>query len=126
VLISFLIASAAPDDILLPNKRAYLRGSDEPVAEVRTRALVSTLTRFGIGRLLFVVVASLAYYKQRLPVWRDQLTQLATSKLAKPWSCNCAGRAEPGGAPADAKPLVTASNAPSFPAERLRHLCAQQ
>jgi hypothetical protein len=114
-LATFQPVNPAPNDILLPNRSAYLRASEEPVVEVRTRALVSTLTRLCIGMLLFVVVVSLAYYKQRLPVWRDQLAQLATSKLAKPGPAAVPDAQQPGAASPDAKPVVAASNAPSFP-----------
>jgi hypothetical protein len=75
----------APDDILVP-PRGYQPPDRQPVVEVRTRALLSTLARFGVGMLLFVGVASLLYYRERLPLLAERLgfAQLISPKSAKP------------------------------------------
>jgi hypothetical protein len=75
----------AAEDILVP-QRGYLHPERQPVVEVRTRALVSTLARFCVGMLLFVAVASSLYYRQQLPLLAERLgvAQLISPKSAKP------------------------------------------
>ena len=75
----------AAEDILMP-QRGYLPPERQPVVEVRTRALVSTLARFCVGMLLFVAVASSLYYRQQLPLLAERLgiAHLISPKNAKP------------------------------------------
>lgn len=81
----------APQDILMPS-RAQWYPDIQPVIEVRTRALLSTLARFCIGVALLGGLVALAYYKQGLPLERastkaaiadaSQQTPVADAKVA--------------------------------------------
>lgn len=72
----------AAQDILVPS-RVYPRPDVQPVVEVASRTLVSTLARFSIGMLLFGGVVGLAYYKQHLPSLRGPNFPSAASTIAK-------------------------------------------
>jgi hypothetical protein len=74
-----------PEDILLPD-RGYSPYQRQPVFEVRRRALLSTLARFGIGMLLLVAVVSSLYYRKQLPLLAERMdyAHLIWSKNATP------------------------------------------
>ena len=111
-----------PDDILVPKKyypseRQYPPDHLQPILNVGQRSLVATLARLGVGMLLFVGVAALAYNKQRLPLLGDRLDFLRlnssdrTDSAAAPSS---PGAASPVATPAEAK-AVPPANALPFP-----------
>jgi hypothetical protein len=75
----------AAEDILVP-PRGYLHPDRQPVVEVRTRALLSTLARFGVGMLLFVTVASSLYYRQQLPLLAERLGFISPKHAQAPVS----------------------------------------
>jgi len=104
----------APEDILAP-ERVYPRPHIDLIGEARTRALVSMLARFCIGMLLFGIVASLAYYNQRLPLLRDNLSHFLTSNATQPVAAVAPATTPPASAIPDLKPAVAAPNAPPFP-----------
>jgi len=99
----------APEDILLP-ERVYPRPERDSLKDRQTRAPVSTLARFCIGILLFGIVASLAYYKDRLPLLRYNMAQLTKPAVA-------GSPAVPPSAPAilDQKPVAATPTDPPFP-----------
>jgi hypothetical protein len=98
----------APEDILPP--RSYLPHESQPIVEVRTRALLSTLVRFAAGMLLFVGFAGLLYYKPQLPPLRERFSQLIGATDAKT-------QASPS-APAVSQPASTAPAADAKAADR--------
>jgi hypothetical protein len=112
-----------PDDILVPKKyypseRQYPPDHLQPILNVGQRSLVATLARFGVGMLLFVGVAALAYNKQRLPLLGERLdfSRLnwsdRTDSAAAPSSSVAAPQAA---APAEAKAAPPPANALPFP-----------
>jgi hypothetical protein len=112
-----------PDDILVPKKyypseRQYPPDHLQPILNVGQRSLVATLARFGVGMLLFVAVAALAYNKQRLPLlgerldfsrwnWSDRADSAAAPQAP--------GAAPQAAAPTEAKAADHPANALPFP-----------
>jgi hypothetical protein len=104
-----------PQEIILP-QRVYPYPDLQPVVEVPTRAFVSTIARFCVGMLLFVLVITAAYYKQRLPALGDALSSRSPI---------IAEALQPTTAPAISQPTqqvslsgqasADASSSPSFP-----------
>jgi hypothetical protein len=72
----------APEDILAP-ERVFLRQDFQPVVEVRTQSLGAMLAGFCVGTLLIAVVAGLAYYKERLPLFDERFSPLTSPTVAK-------------------------------------------
>jgi len=105
----------APEDILLP-ERDYLRPDVQPVVEVRTRTLLSTLARFCVAMLLFAVVAGLAYRKAPLLLGErfSQLTSPTDAKQVAPQPTADAS-AQSLAPAAEAKTAATSSSPPPFP-----------
>jgi hypothetical protein len=98
------------EEILAP-RRAYLRPKEEPFVEVHAGSRRSALARFGVGMLLFGLVAGMAYYRQRFPSIDDQwhFAQLTASKLIKPSAVAPAANTTPAApAAADASPAIAA------------------
>jgi hypothetical protein len=105
----------AAEDILAP-ERVYQHADTDFREEAHTRALVSTLARFCVGMVLFGAVVTLAYYKHRLPLLRDNLTPLvATSKVTKPTATSAADTGPSTPAIPDLKPSIATPSEPSFP-----------
>ncbi len=107
----------APEDILLP-RRGYLPPEMQPIVEVQTRALLSTLARFAVGMLLFIAVASLAYHRERLPFVGERLnfshptSPTVTKSVASPSTLDASQQAS---APADGKTAEHPSSSLPFP-----------
>jgi hypothetical protein len=114
MLATYRTVTPAAEDILAP-ERGYPRPHIDLIGEARTRALVSMLARFCIGMLLFGIVASLAYYNQRLPLLRDNLSHLLTSNATQPVAAVAPATTPPASAIPDPKPAAAAPNAPAFP-----------
>ena len=108
---TYRTVTPAPDDILVPN-RVYSRLDTASDWDARPRHPMSTLARFCIGILLFGMVGSLVYYRQWLPLLRDNLTQLMTSK---PVVAAAPDVASPGFSIANLKPAIATPNEPPFP-----------
>jgi len=104
----------APEDIL-PPRRGYLPHDLHPVLEVRTRALLSTLARFAFGMTLFITVACLAYYRERLPLLGERLnfSRPTSPTIAKPAAPPDAS--QQAAATADMKTAERPSNSLPFP-----------
>jgi hypothetical protein len=106
----------APEDIVVPHRVYLYPDVRPPVADTRTRTLLSTLARFGVGMLLFIAVAGLVYDRQRLPVLGEHLSQPTSSTAARqgapPSAADAAQRLSQ---PADAKPAAASSGPPPFP-----------
>jgi hypothetical protein len=98
-------------DILVPNRR-YPRAEPYSFGEARPRPLASMLSRLCFGLLLLGVIGSMLYYKQRLPLLRDNLTPWLSSNVTQP---AVAPAAPPNLATSNAKPAVAQSNEPGFP-----------
>jgi hypothetical protein len=100
----------APEDILVP-QRVYLRPSLRPILGVRSRTLLSTLTRLCVGILLFGAVVGVVHYRQRLPVLGERLSRLTSPTVARQ-----AAPASTGDTPhtAEVKPAASPSPLP-FP-----------
>jgi hypothetical protein len=104
-------ASTAPEeDILVPN-RVYMRPQVQPIVDVRTRSLISTLVRFCIGMLLFAAVAGLASYKQRTGLDLPSLSRLVWPQTRP----SIPATPQQAAAPAEPKTAVAATNALPFP-----------
>ena len=100
-------------DVLVP-KRRYPRAEPYSFGEARSRPLASMLSRLGFGLLLFVAIGSLVYYKQRLPLLRDNLTQWTSSNVTQP-AVTVAPAAPSELATSNMKPAIVRSNEPGFP-----------
>jgi hypothetical protein len=98
-------------DVLVPRRR-YPRADTYSFGEARSWPLSSMLSRLCFGLLLFGIVGSLVYYKQRLPLLRDNLTQW----ISPTQPAVTAAPATPSAlAMSNAKPPTVQSNEPSFP-----------
>jgi hypothetical protein len=100
-------------DILVP-KRSYPRAETELRWQARSRPLPSMLSRLCLALLLVGIVASLVYYRQRIPLLRDNLTQWAASHGTQPAVAVTPDAASASAAP-DAKPAIAAPKGPDFP-----------
>lgn len=105
----------APEDILEP-ERTYMSPGFQPILDVRTNTLLSTLARFCVGILLFIAVVSLAYNKERLPLLGERLnlSRSAPPTVAKPSASPSKPDASQQAA-ADAKAADRRSNELPFP-----------
>jgi hypothetical protein len=105
----------APEDILEP-ERTYMSPGFQPILDVRTNTLLSTLARFCVGILLFIAVVSLAYNKERLPLLGERLnlSRSAPPTVAKPSASPSKPDASQRAA-ADAKAADRRSNELPFP-----------
>jgi hypothetical protein len=109
---TYRTVTPASEDILSP-ERVYPHPHIDLIGEARTRALVSMLARFCVGMLLFGIVASLAYYNQRLPQLRDNLSHFLNA--TQPVAAVVPASTPQVAAISDLKPAVAAPNAPAFP-----------
>jgi hypothetical protein len=110
---NYRTVTPAEVDILVP-KRRYPRAEAYSFGDARYRPLASMLSRLCFGLLLFGVIGSLVYYKQRLPLLRDNLTQWTSSNVTQP-AVTVAPAAPSALASSNAKPAVVQSNEPGFP-----------
>jgi hypothetical protein len=83
-VVSISRVDSAPKSNLAP-KEYYLRheAKAEPVIEVRSRTILSTLARVSFGILLFGVVTGLAAYKERPALFQPYLKLLPSSIASK-------------------------------------------
>jgi hypothetical protein len=98
-------------DVLVPRRR-YPRAETYSFGEARSRPLSSMLARLCFGLLLFGIIGSLVYYRQRLPLLHDNLTQLTSSTQP---AVTVAPAAPSAVATSSSKPAVIQSNEPGFP-----------
>jgi hypothetical protein len=74
----------APAEILVPRK-VYPYADIEAVVDVRTRALIGTLARFGFGMLLLTILVSAVYYRGHIAELSSSLSSsLPAAKVAEP------------------------------------------
>jgi len=110
-----------PDDILVPKKyypseRQHPPDHLQPILNAGQRSLVATVARFGVGMLLFVAVAALAYNKQRLPLLGERLELSRLMGHADSAAAPAApGTSQQVAPPAEAKAADPPANALPFP-----------
>jgi len=98
----------ASEDIFLPDRgRPY--AEVRHVLEVRTSPLGPMLARFFVGMLLFVGLAGVAYYKDKLPAIVERL-RFPTAENAPTIAA-----VQPATAPVEVKNSVQQTNSPGFP-----------
>jgi hypothetical protein len=110
---NYRTVAPAEVDILVPRRR-YARAEPYSFGEARSRPLASMLSRLCFGLLLFGVIGGLMYYKQRLPLLRDNLTPWISSNVTQP-AVTAAPAASPALAVSNTKPAIVPSNEPGFP-----------
>jgi hypothetical protein len=109
---------SAPNGTFVP-KEVYLRPQAEPVAEMRTRALLSTRGRIWIGILLLGVAVGLVVYEQRTALLRTVANLVSPTALpvvepvAPPPAIPAPSRQPP--AAAEAKTATASSSPLPFP-----------
>ena len=96
-----------PEDIVMP-ERARPYAEVRHVLEVRRSPLGPMLARFFAGMLLFVGLAGLAYYKDRLPAIVERLQLPGTE------SAPAVAAVRQAAAPSEVKTTVEQANAPAF------------
>ena len=96
-----------PEDIVMP-ERARPYAEVRHVLEVRRSPLGPMLARFFAGMLLFVGLAGLAYYKDRLPAIVGRLQLPGTE------SAPAVAAVRQAAAPSEVKTTVEQANAPAF------------
>ncbi len=106
-----------PSVEILEPETIYRRPDVQLAAEVRTRALVSTLAWCCVGMLLVAAVTALAYNRQWLPGWPGSLNWLSgmPSKVAKPPAPSLARAPQPVSTPANPTTAVAPSASLPFP-----------
>ncbi len=95
-------------------KEAYWRSEEPPVLEAQTRVLLSTLTRFCIGMLMFGAVVALAVYKQGSSLSRTSPSPAALA-AAKPVAPSSASELAQQQAPAAGDVKTAAASSASLP-----------
>jgi hypothetical protein len=110
---NYRTVTPAEVDILVPKGR-YPRTEPYSFGEARSQPLASMLSRLCFGLLLFGAIGSLMYYRQRLPLLRDNLTQWTSSNVIQP-AVTVAPAAPSELAMSNAKPAIVQSNEPGFP-----------
>jgi hypothetical protein len=106
---------APPAEILVP-QHVYQYRDIPPLMDVPTRTFVGTLARFCLGMLLFGIVITAAYYRQRLPELRDSFGSSLpmTAKVVKPVAASSVADATLRGS-TEANTDAGLSNSVSFP-----------
>ena len=100
-----------PAEVDLVRRRHYPRAETYSFGEARSSPLSSMSLRLCVGLLLFGIVGSLAYYRQRLPLLREHLTQWMSSTQP----AVAAAPTAPSAVATSAKQPTVQSNEPGFP-----------
>jgi hypothetical protein len=103
-----------PQEIILP-RRVYSYPDLEPVVRMPTRAFVSTIARFCVGMLLFALVVTAVYYKQRLPELGEALSSRSPSIARSATAPTVSQPTQQVALSGEIGPEAVTSSAPSFP-----------
>jgi hypothetical protein len=112
-----VLQDITPPEIILPH-RLYSYSDPQPLVYMPTRAFVSTIARFCVGVLLFALVVTAIYYKQRLPELGEALSSRSPSIAKAVKSTTAPTISQPTQQAAlsgETGPEAAASSSPSFP-----------